>query len=63
MSTKKNVRKEMNVRMVGVELSSLLGMFTRMQGNGMPATEETKKKVADTIKDYCDTIVQFVDLF
>ena len=63
MSTQKNVTKEMNVRMVGVELSSLLGVFTRMQGNGMPATEETKKKVADTIKDYCDTIVQFVDLF
>ena len=63
MSTQKNVTKEMNVRMVGVELSSLLGVFTRMQGNGMPATEETKKKVADTIKDYCDTIVQYVDLF
>ena len=63
MSTQKIVTKDMNVRMVGVELSSLLGVFTRMQGNGMPATEETKKKVADTIKDYCDTIVQFVDLF
>lgn len=63
MTNKKILKETTDIRMIGAELSSLLGMFARMQGKGTPVTEETKKKTADIIKDYCDTIVQFVDLF
>ena len=60
----KTISKEtLDIRMVSSELSSLLAMFIRMQGEGTPVTEETKKNTADIIKDYCDTIVQYVDLF
>ena len=60
----KTISKEtLDIRMVSSELSSLLAMFVRMQGEGTPVTEETKKNTVDIIKDYCDTIVQYVDLF
>ena len=60
----KRISKETtDIRLVGSELSSLLGMFCFMYGDRTPVSEDTKKKAADIIKDYCDTIVKYVDLF
>ena len=60
---KKISKEETDIRMVGSQLSSLLFMFSRIQGGGIPATEETKNNIKEAIKDYCDTIVKYVDLF
>ena len=63
MLEKKISKEETDVRIIGSELESLLRIFSRVQGGGTPVTDETKKKIGDTIKDYCDTIVKYVDLF
>ncbi len=60
---KKISKEETDIRMVGAELSSLLGIFVRSQGVNSSVTEETKRELANVIKDYCDTIVQYIDLF
>ena len=60
----KNISVEKtDIRMVGSELEQLLRMFSRAHGGGTPVDEATKKQLGEIIKDYCDTIVQYVDLF
>ena len=63
MLSKKISKEETDIRMVGCDLERMLSLFSRIHGRGTPVTDETKKKVADTIKDICDTIVQYVELF
>ena len=60
---KKISKEETDIRKVGTELSNLLSIFSRIQGGGTPATAETKNNAKEMIKDYCDTIVKYVDLF
>ena len=62
--TKKRILKQVtNIRIVTEELSSLVRAFSYVQGGRIPATEETKKALAVAIKDFCDTITTYVDLF
>ena len=51
MSEKKITKEETDVRIIGSELESLLRIFSRVQGGGTPVTDETNKKIGDTIKD------------
>ena len=61
--SKKINKEETDIRMVCSELESLLRIFSHIQGGRTPASEETKQNISNIIKDYCDTISQYVDLF
>ena len=61
--SKKISKEETDIRLVGSQLESLLLIFSRVHAGSIPASEKTKNNVKETIKDYCDTIVKYVDLF
>jgi len=55
--TNKNITLNTDIRLVGMELERLLSIFSRIQGGGTPASDNTKTYVKKTIKDYYDTIL------
>ena len=60
----KNVSKEnTDIRTVGSELGSVLCMFARAHGEASQASEETKASLKALAKEYCNTILAYVDLF
>ena len=61
--SKKINKEEIDIRMVASELGSLVRIFIRMQTGAVPVSAESKAELRGVIKDYCDTISQYVDLF
>lgn len=59
----KNITKEIDIKFTESSLNALLNTYLRMISGAVPATDETKKHVQEAIKDICDTISRWVDVF